>query len=669
MKIVNMSRLLPLSLALFICLMLKAQSDTTIYHTVSKGKIKGTEKKWKTGSNEYQYSFWFNDRGRGDSIQSTIHLNESGSIIFIDTKGVDYYKSPYTENLSIVADSIVWSINGDRKTKKLGNQFYSPNNPPSSIDLLVKWLIKQPGMKGDNVPDGTIHMDEPISKTIHFHNQSIQLKLIALYFDPSPTPLYIWTTENLDYFASVSEWTSIIKEGYENWTDSLMVHQLIASTPFYQKQIDENSNKLALKITITHANLFNSETATVEKNRSIDIQDGKIKAIYASTTNSGFKADTLIDAKGKFLMPGLWDMHGHFSKEEGIKYLSGGVTHLRDLGNDKILLQYKKQIDENQIMAPEISYMMGFIDKEDPFEGPTGTMINSVEEGIKGIDEYHKLGYKAIKFYSAMKPAWIAPLSAHAHQLGMRICGHIPAFMTAAQAIKAGYDEITHMNFILLNFQGDTVDTRTPARFRLVGERGGNLDLSSKAVKDFVKLMKDKKIALDPTMNVWQGMFAEFKGDTSHVIKPILNWIPDEWLQNITIQTPFGSDENKAAYKASFAKMMEFLKILYDNGILLVAGTDGGEAFALHNELALYVQAGIPSNQVLKIATYNAALACNLEKTAGTIKIGNLADLILIDGDPSINISDIRRVELVIKNKRLYQPKKLMATQGMKYYY
>jgi hypothetical protein len=362
-------------------------------------------------------------------------------------------------------------------------------------------------------------------------------------------------------------------------------------------------------------------------------------------------------------------MHGHFSKDEGIRYLAGGVTHLRDLGNDKILLQYKKQIDKNQIMAPEISYMMGFIDKEDPFEGPTGTMINSVEEGIKGIDEYHRLGYKAIKFYSALKPAWIAPLTAHAHQLGMRVCGHIPAFMTAEQAINAGYDEITHMNFIVLNFQGDTIDTRTPARFRLVGERGGKLDLESKAVKNFVKLMKDKKIALDPTMNVWQNMFDEFKGDTSHVLKPILSWIPDEWLQNITIQTPFGSDENKIAYKASFAKMMGLLKIFYNNGILLVAGTDGGEAFALENELTLYVQAGIPNNQVLKIATYNAALACSLEKTSGSIKTGNQADLILIDGDPSINISDIRRVELVIKNNRLYQPKKLMSAQGMKYYY
>ena len=87
-------------------------------------------------------------------------------------------------------------------------------------------------------------------------------------------------------------------------------------------------------------------------------------------------------------MPGLWDMHAHFSKGEGPSYLAGGVTHLRDMGNDNILLTYKKQITDNKLLAPDISYLSGFIDKEDPFQGPTGKMIRSVEEGIKAIDEW-----------------------------------------------------------------------------------------------------------------------------------------------------------------------------------------------------------------------------------------------------------------------------------------
>jgi len=182
-------------------------------------------------------------------------------------------------------------------------------------------------------------------------------------------------------------------------------------------------------------------------------------------------------------------------------------------------------------------------------------------------------------------------------------------------------------------------------------------------------LMKQKNIVLDPTLNVWQGMFDEFKGDTSNYLKPVVSWLPKEYLINLSIQTPFGSEANKPSYKAAFSNMMKMLKLLYDNGILLVAGTDGGEANALHHELELYVQAGIPANEVLKIATYNAALDCNLLNKYGEIKEGREADLILIDGDPTSDISTIRRVETVIKNNRIYQPKQLLAAQGWSYYY
>ena len=102
---------------------------------------------------------------------------------------------------------------------------------------------------------------------------------------------------------------------------------------------------------------------------------------------------------------------------------------------------------------------------------------------------------------------------------------------------------------------------------------------------------------------------------------------------------------------------------------MLVAGTDGGNAIALHRELELYNEAGIPANEVLKIATYNAAKTCGLEKVYGQIVVGKAADFILIDGDPTKNISDIRRVEWVIKNNQMYSPKQLLASKGWNYYY
>jgi hypothetical protein len=647
------------------CLLSFAQADTAFYSVVVKGKITGCGKDWRHGTNEYHSTYQFNDRGRGDSTVSVFYTTPDGRTSSLETRGVDYYKNPYTETFSIQGDSAVWTINGSRKAKKYANQIY-----PIDQELLIKWIMKQQDQRAEILPDGFMHIAEPIQRRITANGQALDLKMLPIYNEPSPLASYVWTTADFKFFASVNMWRSTIKKGYEKAVDTLLVLQELASQQYYTDELKQTSKVLPSNIVLTHATLFQSETASVKNNMTLEIKNGKITAIYPSSVSSkGTHADTVIDCGGKFLMPGLWDMHGHYQKNSGSFYLSGGVTHVRDMGNDKMLITYKKQIAGNKLLGPDISYLSGLIDKEDPFEAPSGKIIKSLDEGIKAVEDYHRSGYQQIKLYSAIKPEWVGPIAAHAHKLGMRVCGHIPAFMTAEQAINNGYDEITHMNFVFLNFMGDTIDTRTPARFRLVGDQAGKLDLQSQKVNDFIRLMKRKNIALDATMNVWLGMFNEFKGDTAGFLKPVIKWLPQQWLSSLGNQSPFGSEENRSAYQSSFDNMMKMLKRLYDNGILLVAGTDGGEANALHHELELYVQAGIPANEVLKIATYNAAVDCNVQNVYGSIKTGMPADLILIAGNPVSNMSDIRRVELVIKNNLLFQPKQLLSAQGWKYYY
>jgi imidazolonepropionase-like amidohydrolase len=119
-------------------------------------------------------------------------------------------------------------------------------------------------------------------------------------------------------------------------------------------------------------------------------------------------------------------------------------------------------------------------------------------------------------------------------------------------------------------------------------------------------------------------------------------------------------------YRTSFAKMMEFAGLLYRSGIPIEAGTDSMAGFALHRELELDVQAGIPPNQVLQNATLNAARIMSLDKDLGSIAPGKLADLVLVDGNPTVNISDIRKTALVVKDGVLYNPAELYSELGVK---
>jgi len=650
------------------------KSDTTFYSMLTSGSVTGFQKSWNAGINRHDFIFKYNDRGRGPDVQGSVTLNDGGAVIEFKNKGLDYYKNHYLENMSVSGDSSVWTINDVKHAALTAGKFYmggaqTGNMPPAMYEWLTKWLEKQPGRKGNLLPEGSMRVGQPVSKKISFRGKTATLKLYALYRDTIPAPSFIWLDDRGRFFAQVDSWFSVIKKGYETWTDTLNYIQVAQQTAFYSNEIKKYAENLPPSLSITHVNIFQSDSASVKTDQTVQVINGQVTAIYPSADSLKHPRGTTIDGRGKFLMPGLWDMHSHYFPEDGTWYLAGGVTHVRDMGNAKILLLYKKQIQQNQMLGPDISYLSGFIDQKGPFQGPTGSIVSSLPKALEAIREFHRLGYQQIKLYSSIDTAWVKPMAKEAHQLGMRVCGHIPAFMTAEQAINDGYDELTHMNFIFLDFMDRSLDTRTPVRFRAVADQGGNLDMQSSKVDSFINLMRTRNISFDPTMNVFADMINSFQGDTIGSYKHIAAWVPESEKSTVINSAPFGNAEQKPQYTKSYAAMLKMLKMMYDKGILIVPGTDGGDAVALHHELELYVQAGIPAAQALKMATWNTAKNCGLLDQYGMIKTGRTADFILIDGDPMKNISDIRRVSLVIKNNRVYSPKQLLASLGWKYYY
>ena len=125
---------------------------------------------------------------------------------------------------------------------------------------------------------------------------------------------------------------------------------------------------------------------------------------------------------------------------------------------------------------------------------------------------------------------------------------------------------------------------------------------------------------------------------------------------------PEGKDQT---FRDSFTNMERMVKMLYDNGIPIVAGTDGLAGFGLHRELELYVQAGIPAPEVLRIATLGAATVMHRADRFGSVAPGKLADLIIVDGDPTTNISDVRNVRTVVKNGNVFDAKEVAAAIGV----
>jgi hypothetical protein len=309
----------------------------------------------------------------------------------------------------------------------------------------------------------------------------------------------------------------------------------------------------------------------------------------------------------------------------------------------------------------------GFIDGRGPYQGPTKMFADTPEEAKADVERYASLGYVQIKIYSSVKPELVPVIAAEAHRRGLRLSGHIPAFMTMEQAVAQGYDEVQHANFWFLNFQFDTVpDTRTPARFTSVAEHAAELDLSSERVRAFVRLLQDHHTVLDPTVNVFEEMFLARPGVMSPPLAEIADRLPPQVRRSglsAGLPVPDGMDQR---YRDSYAAMLRMLKMLYDSGVPIVAGTDALAGFSLHSELEQYVAAGIPAPKALQIATLGAARVMKRDGETGSITPGKAADLILVDGDPVAKISDIRRVVTVIRGDRLYDAGALYAALGVR---
>lgn len=641
-------------------------STATRYTVMMMGNKAGFQSTSQNSDGSWQIHFEFNDRGRGPSTTEHIALDKSGIPVAVDNSGVDYYKAPVDEHFSLRDGNASWKNRAEEGQKQAAGQaFYiSISGAPEESALLAKALLAAPGGKLPLLPAGEASIEKRDELKIEANGKSrtvVQYAIIGLDFSPSP----IWLDPDGKFFASASSWFTVIPEGWESSADALIK----AQDEFEQKRAADLASTLGKKpgaIVFFHANVFDAETATLRKNVFVMIVDNKIVRVDDKPLPPPRRKIEAIDATGKTLMPGLWDMHVHLQPNDGLLHMAAGVTSVRDMGNDSDrLLEMRSRFDDRAEIGPRV-LMAGLVDGRGPFAGPTKVFADSEQEARENIEKYAKLGYVQIKIYSSVKPELVPKIAEMAHAHGMRVSGHVPAFMNAEQFVRDGADEIQHMNFIFLNFMFDRVkDTRGPARFSEVAAHGAEIDPNSARVKAFIQLLQEHKTVLDSTLTIFEDMFTARPGKVSPSYAAIADRMPAQIRRGFFyggLEVPSGMDQR---YRDSFAQMLKMEKAFYDAGIPLVAGTDGLAGFTLQRELELYVQAGIPAPKVLQLATLGAARIMKRDDQVGTIAPGKLADVILVDGDPTANISDIRKVTMVVRDGVLYKTADLYNAIGV----
>lgn len=646
-------------------------AETTRYVAlVNAGKDKAGHM-WVTRTgNTFKVDYLFKDNGRGPEMKEEYTLNADGVFTKYHVAGTSTFGSKVDETFTLSGNQARWVSTSDHGEQKLeGAALYAPlNGTPQTATVTLAALAKRPDGKLPLIPSGTLTARKLIDAEAVKGNQKQKVQLLALTgIGFTPTTIWATTDEEPKLFAFIFPGSfHLLPEGWESNAASLEAKQVEAEKEMLVDLNKRVSHPLSGSTLIQNARVFDSELAKLGGPSDVLIENGRIISVVPTGTEKRTPSRK-IDAGGRVLLPGLFDMHTHLSSWDGGLHLATGVTSVRDMGNDnETLLTIIDQERAGTLLMPRVT-PAGFIEGESPNASRGGFVIKNLEEAKHAVDWYHEHGWPQIKIYNSFPKDILPEVTEYAHARGMRVSGHIPAFLRAQDAVLAGYDEIQHINQVLLNFLvDDQTDTRTLQRFYLPAEKVGDLDFDSKPVQDFIKLLADRKIVIDSTLATF-NFIRQKDGVLSQEFAAVADHVPPIVRRGFYAgQINIPDDKTWQRYEKSYAKMIEFTGRMYKAGIPLVAGTDDIPGFTYQRELELYVEAGLTPSQVLQVATWNGARYARVLDDRGAITPGRRSDLILVDGDPTKNISDIRKVALVIKGDVAYYPSQMFEEQGVK---
>lgn len=663
-------RALALACLLLVPVATEAATTTTRHVVLFQGEKSGEQvTSWQDGRRA-TITLSYRNNGRGPDLNEQLTLNADGTLARYRASGKSTFGAPIDERFDVSGSQARWRSKSEAgSVRATGPALYVPvNGSFESSAVLARALLARSDAKLAALPAGQLSIERLTTTEIANGSMRINVGLYALSGDDL-TPSYLWLREDAarGLFAVVYPgFLQVIEGGWESAGVELERLQKAAEDARDRALAARLTHRPQSPVLIRNVRVFDTERAALTDRRDVWVHDGRISAIVTPGA-LGASAATVFDGAGRTLLPGLYDMHAHEGSPSTMLQIAAGVTTARDLSNDNSeLARLRARIASGEIVGPHI-VANGFIEGRSPYSARGGFVVDSLEKAQEAVDWYAARGYRQLKLYNSFKPEWVKPVTDYAHARGLRVGGHVPAFMRAEQAVRAGYDELHHINQVVLNFLvKPTDDTRTLARFYLVTEGAAGLELDSARVRDFVTLLKERGTVVDPTLTIHEYMFTQEQGSINPSYAAVFDHVPVSLQRQWRSNSLDVNAQNITRHRASYRQLEAFVLQLYRAGIPLVAGTDSIAGFTLQRELEIYARAGIPANEVLKIATWNGARYSDTLAEAGTIETGKRADLILVDGDPVADISAIRRVSLVMKEGTVYYPAEIYEALGIR---
>jgi len=425
-------------------------------------------------------------------------------------------------------------------------------------------------------------------------------------------------------------------------------------------------------VALTHVRVIDGTGAAAKEDQTLVLRDGNIAAIGDAAKVKAPDGATVIDLTGKSVIPGLVMVHEHLYYPTGPNvygqlgesfirlYLAGGVTTMRTGGNTNGFMDFKLKelIDRGRKAGPAIDATAPYLNGSNTFQQMHD--LKDADDARRQVNYWADMGATSFKAYMQITRDELRASVEEAHKRGLKITGHLCS-VTYAEAADLGIDNLEHGFLASTDFVPDKQPDVCP------GQQGGQrtiaaLDENGAPFKALVKKLVDKKVALTSTLTVFETF------TPGRPMPPGLDVLLPQLKEQFEQNYKRTAQSTQSIYTTLLPKAFALERAFAKAGGVLIAGTDptggGGviPGYSNQRQIELLVEAGFPPLEAIRIATLNGATYLGREARVGSIAAGKQADLVVIDGDPSKTIADVRKVETVFKRGVGFDPAKLIAS-------
>src|SRR5262245_41304557 len=419
----------------------QAAADSTHYIVLNHGRPAG-EMHVSTTADSVVVRFRYQDRQRGPRSETLYKLGPNRRVLALETRSVtpEGTLGPVTQRVDFWGDSLRSVVSGDTTLMRDDPTSYFVLDNTSRFDdaLLARFLLSRPQHTSRLYPAGNGHADVVADTSVSVDGAQRHIRLVFIDGLSTSTEA-VWIDDSNRLFVSGAGWFVTVPPN--------TVTVLPALREIEKRIRVERSTAMAKRLTppgskvlvIRNGDVFDSERGVVRPRTTVVIEGERIAAVGPADSVKSPAGATVIDATGKTVIPGLWDMHTHLflsGEEAGLMQLAAGITTVRDMASDiDAALSQRERARLGTLLSPRI-VLAGFIEGPGRWAGPSEVLVRTEDEARTWVARYDSLGYKQIKLYNLVHPDLVPTIAEEAHKRGMRLSGHIPRGLTIQDAVR-----------------------------------------------------------------------------------------------------------------------------------------------------------------------------------------------------------------------------------------